>query len=231
MGSFDLNQNVDENDTKVTDVPKKGNKPTWRHWMLGVVGFLAMCGAAFNRTTVNQYLYRRVQGDVFPNITFTKGVSFCSDQSNDDSNSTDGNDLAKAQQITADYQLVFSILSGGPAVISIALVGSCGMLSVGMMRSITSRMTSPSRQGAAAACISMVETMCHLFSGILANAIYGATVAKVRGATFFVMAAFCGVSIILLIIFKIGTRNEKSKISALKQETIEITAYTQKDKL
>lgn len=53
--------------------------------------------------------------------------------------------------------------------------------------------------GALAASISVVETTCHLIANVILNAIYQATVANDRGATFFVMAAFNGVSFILLL--------------------------------
>ncbi|XP_045161917.2 proton-coupled folate transporter-like isoform X2 [Mercenaria mercenaria] len=64
----------------------------------------------------------------------------------------------------------------------VTVVGSLGMLTVPMIRSIMSRMTSPDRQGALAASISVVETSCHLFSNVMLNAIYRATVAETRGS-------------------------------------------------
>ncbi|KAL4237306.1 hypothetical protein ACF0H5_002024 [Mactra antiquata] len=109
----------------------------------------------------------------------------------------------------------------------LTVVGSLGMLTIPMTRSIMTRMTGSDRQGALAASISFVETSCNLIANVGLNAIYQATVAYSRGATFFVMAACNGLSFILLIILKIGSRSSPD----VKNSTVRPVSYIEKTSL
>ncbi|XP_045187575.2 solute carrier family 46 member 3-like [Mercenaria mercenaria] len=94
----------------------------------------------------------------------------------------------------------------------VAIVGTFGLLTIPMIRSILSQMTSPQKQGAVFASISAVETAVNCIGALSANSVYIATVKIQRGFTFILFAGFSVISMILMIIFMIGTRGSKNRI-------------------
>ncbi|XP_052058780.1 proton-coupled folate transporter-like [Mytilus californianus] len=80
-----------------------------------------------------------------------------------------------------------------------ASIGS--VVTLPMVRAIMSKMTPPHKQGSIFAGVAAVEVICNMGASVSANAIYDATLDFNKGMTFFVMAGYGGVGIILCLLF------------------------------
>ena len=80
--------------------------------------------------------------------------------------------------------------------------GVLTMLAEPMIRGIISTMTPPDKQGSLFASVTVVETASEMISIATQNLVYSATVSVMNGFVFFVMAGFCLVACLLLILFK-----------------------------
>ncbi|XP_076096168.1 proton-coupled folate transporter-like isoform X2 [Mytilus galloprovincialis] len=80
-----------------------------------------------------------------------------------------------------------------------ASIGS--VVTLPMVRAIMSQMTPPHKQGSIFAGVAAVEVICNMGASVSANAIYDATIDYYKGMTFFVMAGYGGVGIILCLLF------------------------------
>ncbi|XP_052770046.1 solute carrier family 46 member 3-like [Mya arenaria] len=93
----------------------------------------------------------------------------------------------------------------------VAVIGVWGLLTAPMIRSIMSQMTSPHKQGAVYGAIAAAETAVNLLSAVSSQTVYIATVEVMRGFIFLVYAAFNVISLVLMIVFVIGSRGSKFK--------------------
>ncbi|XP_052770103.1 solute carrier family 46 member 3-like [Mya arenaria] len=93
----------------------------------------------------------------------------------------------------------------------VAVIGVCGLLTIPMIRSIMSQMTSPHKQGAVYGAIGAAETFVNLLGAVTSQSVYIATIKVMRGFTFLVFAAFNVISLLLMIVFVIGSRGSKLK--------------------
>ncbi|XP_061198287.1 lysosomal proton-coupled steroid conjugate and bile acid symporter SLC46A3-like [Saccostrea echinata] len=91
-----------------------------------------------------------------------------------------------------------------------AIVGGGGVLTLPMIRAIMSRMTSPDKQGALFGGISAVETTCGIIGSLFFNSIYSHTVSFFRGTVYLVTASCVLVSLLLLLIFTICSRQTQT---------------------
>ncbi|XP_071165693.1 proton-coupled folate transporter-like isoform X2 [Mytilus edulis] len=97
------------------------------------------------------------------------------------------------RNVTECYTSEFSPLTAG------ASIGS--VVTLPMVRAIMSQMTPPHKQGSIFAGVAAVEVICNMGASVSANAIYDATIDYYKGMTFFVMAGYGGVGIILCLLF------------------------------
>ncbi|XP_063426052.1 lysosomal proton-coupled steroid conjugate and bile acid symporter SLC46A3-like [Mytilus trossulus] len=80
-----------------------------------------------------------------------------------------------------------------------ASIGS--VVTLPMIRAIMSQMTPPHKQGSIFAGVAAVEVICNMGASVSANAIYDATIDYYKGMTFFVMAGYGAVGLILCLLF------------------------------
>ncbi|XP_045187997.2 solute carrier family 46 member 3-like [Mercenaria mercenaria] len=88
----------------------------------------------------------------------------------------------------------------------VPVVGSVGLLTVPMCRSLMSKLTRSDQQGAVFAAIAAVETAINLGGSVAANEIYSHTVGFYKGFVFFVFAGCCLVGFMLMGIYRVGSR-------------------------
>ncbi|VDI40588.1 Hypothetical predicted protein [Mytilus galloprovincialis] len=80
-----------------------------------------------------------------------------------------------------------------------------------IVRSIMSRMSPAHKIGSVFAGIAAIEFICNMASSLLANAVYDATVDIYKGFTFFVMAGYAGIGIVLCCVHIVGQRRHEEK--------------------
>ena len=95
---------------------------TWRNWMLGAVGFLHFAGFFMGIFVIRQYVYRRIQIDTYPNVTFTTGISYCVNSPNVSRKALLRQ--SHVQEIAAGYNLVYNIASCVPSIAVNIIFGS-----------------------------------------------------------------------------------------------------------
>lgn len=110
---------------------------------------------------------------------------------------------------TTDFMLYLALGTG---------VGSS--LGMAMSRAIMSRITPDNKQGSVFAGVAVPEIVFSLVSSLGANAIYDATVSIYRGLTFFIMAGYGFIGIILCLILIWGQKGYK-----MSKDTTRITTH------
>lgn len=91
------------------------------------------------------------------------------------------------------------------------LIGSPGLLSFAMIRTIVSHLTDPSEQGSVFAGLGTVEALCGMTSSVMLNTIYAHTLLWMKGFVFIVVAISCVVPASLLLGLHFVNKKEKSK--------------------
>ncbi|XP_067681873.1 lysosomal proton-coupled steroid conjugate and bile acid symporter SLC46A3-like [Haliotis asinina] len=92
----------------------------------------------------------------------------------------------------------------------VPVVGICAYTTVPIFRAIMSRMTSPKEQGALFSSIAAMETVCSTASITLYNTVYELTVGTMKGAVFLMMSGFCGLTVLLILMFMVISRGSPS---------------------
>lgn len=91
------------------------------------------------------------------------------------------------------------------------IIGSPGLLSFAMIRTIVSHLTDPSEQGSVFAGLGTVEALCGMTSSVMLNTIYAHTLFWMKGFVFIVVAISCLIPASLLLTLHFVNKKEKKK--------------------
>ena len=93
---------------------------SWRKWLVGPYCFLYMSAYITSYYTFAEYVYAKIQGDLFPDISYFSSNGSC----NVDTNSTQYKDQLVVQEHSSKWNTYYSIASGIPAIFSNVILGS-----------------------------------------------------------------------------------------------------------
>lgn len=101
-------------------IRNEGNGNTWRKWLVGPFCFLYMAGYISSYFTFTQYMYAKVQNDMFPNVNFSDSGGDCSVNKS----SVVYQDQVKVQQHASSWSMYYGLTSGIPSIFANVIFGS-----------------------------------------------------------------------------------------------------------
>ncbi|XP_046575203.1 solute carrier family 46 member 3-like [Haliotis rubra] len=105
---------------------------------------------------------------------------------------------------------------------SVPLVSLISFTVVPVARSVMSKMTSSTEQGAMFSSIAAAEGVCGTLSQTLYNTVYRATVDTFRGAVFFVMAGMGGICAVFIIAFLYITKGDAQESQSVVEPPVKV---------
>ncbi|XP_063426055.1 lysosomal proton-coupled steroid conjugate and bile acid symporter SLC46A3-like [Mytilus trossulus] len=107
--------------------------------------------------------------------------------------------------------IVFGLSTTDTMLYIAAVLNFGNTVTMPIVRSIMSRMTPAHKIGSVFAGIAAIEFICNMASSLLANAVYDATVEIYKGFTFFVMAGYAVIGIVLCCVHIVGQKRHEEK--------------------
>ena len=111
---------MDNNDYRRRDLDETLSPKTLRHWLIVPICLLYFGGFLTASFTIQQFVYRKIQQDQYPNVTFNSSVPVCEVNESD----PNYNLQTKVQQKSALWMLYLGLASGIPAIFSNLILGS-----------------------------------------------------------------------------------------------------------
>ena len=111
---------MDNNDHRRRDLDETLSPKTLRHWLIVPICLLYFGGFLTASFTIQQFVYRKIQQDQYPNVTFNSSVPVCEVNESD----PNYNLQTKVQQKSALWMLYLGLASGIPAIFSNLILGS-----------------------------------------------------------------------------------------------------------
>ena len=110
--------NADDADT--ASIANSSSPRSLRHWLIVPICLLYFGGFLVSFITMQQFVYRKIQQDEYPNITFNSSIPVC------DVNESDPNYIrqTEVQQKSAMWILYLGLASSIPAIFSNLILGS-----------------------------------------------------------------------------------------------------------